>query len=66
MALCPGPAGLHWQQLNQIQSCPLTDLLYLYQAQNTEVQMTDLTEVLTESAETEMPSDGMNQLYFYI
>ncbi|XP_051750853.1 LOW QUALITY PROTEIN: endosomal transmembrane epsin interactor 1 [Ctenopharyngodon idella] len=27
------------------------------QAQNTEVQMTDLTEVLTESAETEMPSD---------
>uniref|UniRef100_A0A671L8I0 Protein FAM189A2-like n=1 Tax=Sinocyclocheilus anshuiensis TaxID=1608454 RepID=A0A671L8I0_9TELE len=28
---------------------------------NTEVQMTDLTEVLTESAEAETPSDGMNQ-----
>uniref|UniRef100_A0A8C2HBW6 Family with sequence similarity 189 member A2 n=1 Tax=Cyprinus carpio TaxID=7962 RepID=A0A8C2HBW6_CYPCA len=27
------------------------------QAENTEVQMTDLTEVLTESAETETPSD---------
>uniref|UniRef100_A0A8C2I7E2 Family with sequence similarity 189 member A2 n=1 Tax=Cyprinus carpio TaxID=7962 RepID=A0A8C2I7E2_CYPCA len=27
------------------------------QAQNTEVQMTDLTEVLTESAEAETPSD---------
>ncbi|XP_016119376.1 protein FAM189A1-like [Sinocyclocheilus grahami] len=33
------------------------------QAQNTEVQMTDLTEVLTESAEAETPSDGMNHLY---
>ncbi|RXN22678.1 protein FAM189A2 isoform X2 [Labeo rohita] len=37
--------------------CPLTDPLYLYQAQNTEVQLTDLTEVLTENAETETPSD---------
>ncbi|XP_056093419.1 endosomal transmembrane epsin interactor 1 [Rhinichthys klamathensis goyatoka] len=30
------------------------------QAQNTEVQMTDLTEVLTESAETETPSDDQS------
>uniref|UniRef100_A0A672KBE6 Uncharacterized protein n=1 Tax=Sinocyclocheilus grahami TaxID=75366 RepID=A0A672KBE6_SINGR len=56
-AVASNPAAYTGNSSIKYSPCPLTDPLYLYQAQNTEVQMTDLTEVLTESAEAETPSD---------